>query len=168
VNYMERQERLRTAREQDRLLVAERLKAEAKEVVGGVWDGRVVIPYERLLDALDAPMEAASEYASELRIDRESGGRIVIWADCPNCGITQPLSAELHPQLVVGGGYAELKVKAKSKARTHTCGQEPLPLSDEAVKEMREAVAGQLEAFNLGIDSISDEEAGGDIEPGQS
>jgi len=106
-------------------LLRKRLEARLQEVEGGSWDGVRVVTAKDLAEALAGDLPPASLFSAEVR----TPARIAVDAVCPRCGIPSTIGVEIHPELVVDDDGAELRVKAKAKARTHLCGQTRL---DEA------------------------------------
>lgn len=100
-------------------LLRKRLEAALQDVEGGAWDGIRVVTAKDLAAALEDPLPPASLNAAEVR----TPAWITVAAVCPRCGISSDVSLEVHPELVVDNTGAELRLKAKSRARTHVCGQ---------------------------------------------
>lgn len=137
-----------TPRERDRSKLREALREAAMAVPGGAWDGQTVVRLEAVLDALSEPLEAASDYASEVRTDGQTHARLVVWAACPLCDVAQPLVLTVAPRLTVEDDSREIKLVGKTKARTHVCGQEVLPLAggiDDAIRMWSETELGAVD-----------------------
>jgi hypothetical protein len=95
-------------------------------IEGGPEDGVKAVTHKAWGDALGVIAAKAL-----LAIDRHyaevvTGANITVWAKCPRCGISAPILLFVDPELRVDPAGAELHLKAKSKARTHYCGQLPL------------------------------------------
>jgi hypothetical protein len=83
---------------------------------------------EALHAIFSQPVPAPDATWAEVR----TGATVIVWAICPRCSIAQPITVTIHPELLIDDTGSELRVKAKSKGRTHLCGQLPLPVGDEA------------------------------------
>ena len=95
-------------------------------IEGGPEDGVKAITHKAWSEALTAlsakPLPAIDRHYAEV----VTGANITVWAKCPRCGIAAPILLFVDPELRVDPAGAELHLKAKSKARTHYCGQLPL------------------------------------------
>jgi hypothetical protein len=105
--------------------------------------------------ALNAIFSQPIPMPDELAAEVHTPAIVYVWAVCPRCGLAQPISMTVHPELLIDDSGSELRIKAKAKGRTHICGQMPLPVSDEA--------EGQQE---LPLDEGGDQDA--DPEPADS
>lgn len=96
-------------------------------VEGGPEDGVRVVTHKAWIEIL-----RATEFAPLTPIDRHyaevvTGAIVTVWATCPRCGIPGVINLQIDPELRVDTSSAELRLKAKAKPRTHTCGQLLLP-----------------------------------------
>lgn len=116
--------------ERVRQAAAERLTA----IEGGPLDGIEVLSAGTLDEVLGAvraeELPPLDLHTAEVLSD-STPALVLVWAACPRCGIRQLLSAEISPRLVVEAS-AELSLRARSKARSHVCGQLPLKVGPEA------------------------------------
>lgn len=100
-------------------------------VEGGPEDGVKVVTHKAWIEIL-----RATEFAPLPAIDRHyaevvTGANVIVWATCPRCGIPGVINLQIDPELRVDTSSAELRLKAKAKPRTHTCGQLPLSVGPE-------------------------------------
>jgi hypothetical protein len=105
----------------------ELLTAAEHTVEGGPEDGVKVVTHKAWRKIL-----RATEFAPLTAIDRHyaevvTGANVTVWATCPRCGIPGVINLQIDPELRVDTSSAELRLKAKAKPRTHTCGQLLLP-----------------------------------------
>lgn len=109
----------------DRL--AEALVNAEHVIEGGPEDGVKAVTHKAWREALITfaalPLPPADQHAAEVA----TGATILVWARCPRCGISAPITMTVDPELRVDPAHAELHLKAKSKGRYHACGQLPLP-----------------------------------------
>lgn len=124
-----------------------------QQVEGGSWDGVPVLTRKTVDEAVAAVFNAPLPPYSDTRTEVATPGTILVSADCPKCHIASVIVLTVSSKLEVDDQGAELKLRAKAKARTHVCGQQSLPLDD---------LDGQ-ESFELGEivrpeDALLDEE----------
>lgn len=123
---VDRVESLRAYRDALRRRFDQATHAALENVPGGEWDGMDVLlraELERIIhDVTEAEPEPAPN-VSEVR----APGRVFVDTPCPSCGISTRIVMELHGELLVSDEGREIRVKGKSKASAHTCGQLPLP-----------------------------------------
>lgn len=123
-----------TSREALRDTYRDELRRELSErkidVVGGELDGVPVLTIPALDEAIAAVFDQPVPAAGETRAEVETPATVLVHAFCPKCGVSNPVNVSLTPELLVEPGIQHLRVKAKSKPRTHVCGQEALPLGD--------------------------------------
>jgi hypothetical protein len=105
----------------------ELLIAAEHAVEGGPEDGVRVVTHKAWIEIL-----RATEFAPLTPIDRHyaevvTGANVIVWATCPRCGIPGVINLQIDPELRVDTSSAELRLKAKAKPRTHTCGQLTIP-----------------------------------------
>lgn len=74
-------------------------------------------------DVFEVPLPPPSEHYAEV----STPAKVIVAAECPKCGIAQPIEVGLSPELLVDPDGSELRIKSKTKGRTHVCGQLPLP-----------------------------------------
>ena len=116
-----------TPREVDRRMLTDRLLAAVQTVSGGKWDGRQVVPLEDAKGILARPLDAPA-HGAEVTTDNDSDGRLTVFTGCPACGMVQPIAVTVGVRLVTDRTHSELRPTFRATARTHECGQEPLPL----------------------------------------
>lgn len=100
-------------------LLRKRLEARLQDVEGGPWDGVRVVTAKDLAEALAEELPPASLFAAEVR----TPGWVTVAAVCPRCAIPSDVSVYISAQLISEIGGNEIKLKAKSKGRSHVCGQ---------------------------------------------
>lgn len=100
-------------------LLRRRLEGRLQDVEGGPWDGVRVVTAKDIAEALEEPLPPASLFAAEVR----TPGWVTVAAVCPRCAIPTDVSVYITAQLISEVGADEIKLKAKSKARSHVCGQ---------------------------------------------
>ncbi len=126
-----------------------------REVPSGEWEGVPVLTRKDLDEAIAAvfgvPVPAPDETWAEVR----TPATVIVSAICPKCSVPTAISVHMHPELVVDDTGAEIRVKGKSKARAHVCGQLPLP-------ETAPAEADGQQAFDL--DDLVGERCGEPLE----
>jgi hypothetical protein len=83
---------------------------------------------EALAAIFGQAMPMPDDTAAEVR----TPASVIVFAICPRCGLAQPIAMTIHPELLVSEDGSELRIKAKAKARTHICGQLPLPVGPES------------------------------------
>lgn len=118
----------------------------------GDWDGVPVVTRNRLDEAIRAVFGQPIPAPSETTVEVSTPATVIVSAVCPRCSIAQLISMSVHPELLVSDEGSELRIKAKAKARTHICGQLPLPAGDdgeqteviEAIESLVERVHGLL------------------------
>jgi hypothetical protein len=105
----------------------ELLMAAEHTVEGGPEDGVKVISHHSWAEALRAiafePLPAIDRHYAEV----VTGANVTVWCVCPRCGIPAPIPMLIDPELRVDTTSAELRLKAKAKPRSHTCGQLMIP-----------------------------------------
>lgn len=125
--------------------LVERADEAATEMEGGPLDGIRVVSLGTLREQVAAALAVDLPPASDKYAEVVTPAMILVNALCPECGLPSGIAVKLTPQLVVDDDGAELKVKAKSKARLHVCGQLPLPVGDQ------ETLDGAIEDLQLPI-----------------
>jgi hypothetical protein len=126
-----------TPREALRDLIRDRLDEKLQDVEGGPWDGVRVITHKDL-DAVFAELELpdVSDHSAEVA----TPARIVVAAYCPKCQLPTDAAVRLTTTLTVDATGSEVKVKSKTAAVPHACGQTVLSV----------AADGQQAAFEIG------------------
>jgi hypothetical protein len=108
--------------------LAEGLREAEQEVESGPLEGVRVVSHAQWDLALSlvrwADLPPVSDHAAEV----VTGASITVWAACPRCKIAGPITLFVDAELRVDTAGAELHLKAKSKARTHFCGQLTIPV----------------------------------------
>lgn len=126
----------------DDLLVA----LKAHEVTADPsFDGAPVLTIPELNKALDEVFTVALPPPDEKHGEVRTPATVVVYADCPECGVPVRTIVYLSAQLVVEVGTAEIKVKASSKARTHVHGQAELEEPPVDQMTVDDVLAGQSE-----------------------
>lgn len=82
-------------------------------------DGLRVVTLGNVDEAFREPLPPASTLTAEV----QTPATLYVDLVCPLCGIAQSAIVELRAVLTVEGASRELKAKAASKGRAHTCGQ---------------------------------------------
>lgn len=98
------------------------LGAATQKVHGGPWDGREVVPVEDIEQVLGAPLPPTSDHGAELR----TAGIVTVSAECPQCSQVALIALRVATELRVEDDGSTLRLKGKSKAASHTCGQTTL------------------------------------------
>lgn len=127
-----------------------------QDVPGGEWDGVPVITIKDLGEAIAATFGGDLPTLDAKVAEISTPGTVYVSADCPDCHQRQNLTAEVDGVLSIDRSGRELKAKFKTKAKTHVCGQQPLPA----------AVDGQ-ESFELGDITNQDSEAPLEVVPSE-
>ncbi len=96
----------------------------------GDWDGVPVVTRKRLDEAVDAVFGLPVPAPDERRAEVSTPAMVWVSAVCPRCAIPQVILMTVHPELLVDDDGSELRVKAKAKGVSHTCGQLPLPVAE--------------------------------------
>lgn len=124
----------------------EEIDKVVETIEGGPWDGRRVVTVERLDEILAAQFPRLALFGTEVA----TPGRVVVTANCPQCDEHAEITVAVSSELRVEDDGATLRVKGKSKAASHICGQTSLDYD-----------AKQGEAFELedivGSDDSDDE-----------
>lgn len=149
----------------------DKLGAAEIQVTGGEDDGVTVVTRKGWRDALyeigSQPLPPVSNHAAEV----VTGASVTVWCVCPRCKIAGPILMTIDPELRVDTSSAELRLKAKAKPRTHTCGQLLLPAGPEGQEsfELEDIVAGDADQDDDGADDAGDEDqdADDDLLPGE-
>jgi len=102
----------------------EQIKTISERLAGGNRDGEEIVTIKALAAALDyvfeQPVPAPSVHAAEVL----SPAMIFVSPVCPKCGVTDTaIMLNVSSVLTVDSDGSEIKLKGKSKARTHICGQ---------------------------------------------
>jgi hypothetical protein len=130
----------------DELLIAAEYTVE-----GGQEDGVKVVTHKAWIEIL-----RATEFAPLPAIDRHyaevvTGASVTVWATCPRCGIPGVINLQIDPELRVDSSSAELRLKAKAKPRTHTCGQLILSAGSKGQGSFElEDIVGDASSVDLG------------------
>ncbi len=111
----------------------------------GDWDGVPVVTRKRLDEAISAIFGQSIPAPSETTVEVSTPASVLVSAICPRCDTAQLILMSVHPELLIDDEGSELRVKAKSKGVSHTCGQLPLSVVDDE-DEVREQ-AGLMEAI---------------------
>lgn len=133
-----------------------RLTDRLQDVEGGAWDGVRVVTAKDLDEALGTELPPASEFSAEI----QTPGWVTVAAVCPRCGIANSIGLDVRAELLIeSGGSAELRLKGKSKARTHVCGQTTLDAAetDQQSFDLSDIVGADHEATD--DDGLHDEPA---------
>lgn len=109
------------------------IASKRADVPGGEWDGVPVVTEKDLFDSLATiffgpPPEAGDDFAEVV-----TPANVLVHAECPRCGIPAEINVQIGAVLTVDSDGAELSAKSKGKARTHVCGQLPLPTAGETI-----------------------------------
>ena len=110
---------LLTPREGAMRTVRERLDELLETVKGGTMDGEQVITKASLQAAFDEPLPPATDHAADL----VTPSRVVLSAECPKCGLPATIALLVSTELLVDSTGSTIRLKGKSKAASHTCGQ---------------------------------------------
>lgn len=102
------------------------LKDAERKVEGGSWDGVPVVTRKDLDEAIAAVFDAPLPPPSVIRVEVKTPATVVVSAECPKCHMSAVIPAVITAVLEVDDTGGELKLKAKSKKRTHVCGQATL------------------------------------------
>jgi hypothetical protein len=154
----------------------ELLIAAEHTIEGGPEDGVKAVTHKAWIEIL-----RASEFAPLPAIDRHyaevvTGANVIVWATCPRCGIPGVINLQIDPELRVDTSSAELRLKAKAKPRTHTCGQLLLPARPEGQGSFElEDIVGDASSVDLGEgagdedqdDDGADDASDDDLLPGE-
>lgn len=91
------------------------------------WDGVPALTrplFDQAVAAVfDLPVPLPSEHA-----EVKTPAHVLVAAICPRCDLPTTILVTIHPELVVDEAGAEIRIKTKTKARSHRCGQQELPL----------------------------------------
>lgn len=98
------------------------LLARVQDIGYGEWEGVEVVTKKDIAEAFGEPLPAASDRVAEVIAKVTEPARIVVWAMCPRCGLPVTVGVYLSPVLTVDT-HGEIKIKGKTKAVTHLCGQ---------------------------------------------
>jgi hypothetical protein len=112
----------------------------------GDWDGVPVVTRKRLDEAVRAAFGLPVPAPEERAVEVSTPATVMVWAACPRCAIPQVILMSVHPELLVDDDGSELRVKAKAKGVSHTCGQLPLPAAADADPDGLEQL-GAIEAI---------------------
>lgn len=99
------------------------LDSLAQDVPGGKLDGVRVVRLDDVEKVLTAPLPPLSLHGAEVT----TPGRVDVTAICPQCDEKAEIAVAISTELRVEDDGATLRVKGKSKAASHVCGQESLP-----------------------------------------
>jgi hypothetical protein len=135
---------------------------EAEVVADPGFDGAPVLTIPALEKALDlvftVPLAAPDEHHAEV----STPATVIVAAICPRCDIPASVLVELSATLVVDSPHhAEIKVAAKSKAKTHVCGQAELPVSAGDEAEGQTTISDLLDADDQAGEETPAETIGG-------
>ncbi len=128
----------RALRDAYRDAVTDALEPVLEPVPGGEWDGAPAVLEPKLREAIASVFAGPPPGAPDGFAEVETPGTILVHAECPRCGIPAEITVYLGAVLTVDADGAEVSVKAKSKARGHTCGQLPLALGEKIEGEQTE------------------------------
>lgn len=106
--------------------VGREIDARRFDISGGELDGVPVVTVKDLEEALSAVFAGPPPGSPDGFAEVATPANVLVHAECPRCGIPAEINVVIGAVLTVEVGDAELGVKAKSKARTHVCGQLPL------------------------------------------
>ena len=126
-----------------------RLEGRLQDVEGGPWDGVRVVTAKDLGEALAEELPPASLFVAEVR----TPGWVTVSAVCPRCAIPTDVSVSITSQLVSEIGGSEIKLKAKSKGRSHVCGQTRIDEAadgDQGSFELTDIIGDDAEPEDLG------------------
>jgi hypothetical protein len=112
-----------------------RVQEHFQTIEGGIWDDRgdswngvKVVTAADIIAIWAEPLPEPSVFSSEVR----SGGSVVAWTHCPNCGIANPIHVDVGSELKMNDeGDRKLKPTFKAEAKAHRCGQQVLPLQED-------------------------------------
>lgn len=100
-------------------LLRKRLETRIQVVNGGPMDGVRVVAVTDLDKAFAEALPPASLFSAEVR----TPAWVTVAAVCPRCGIPAEIGLDVKPELLIDSTGSELRLKGKSKARTHVCDQ---------------------------------------------
>lgn len=135
------------------------VELKAREVIADPgFDGAPVLTIPALTEALDAVFAVPLPPPDERHAEVRTPASIVVHAICPRCDRSARSIVELSATLVVDSpSHAEIRVAAKSKARTHVCGQEELPEGPE-VAEGQTTIEALLDADDAAGETPSEDQ----------
>ena len=138
------------------------------DIVDPGWDGSRAISQKGFVDAMAAARALPLPEVSDRFAEVVTPARIHVRALCPRCHFPTSVSVELTPELVVDDDGAEIKVKSKTKAIPHVCGQTSLdadPEDDDGplpVVDGPPPVVSELEAVPDGFWATDDDDRCGE------
>jgi hypothetical protein len=127
-------------------------------------DGVPLVSRKDIDEALHAIFSQPIPAPSETTVEVSTPATVIVSALCPRCGIAQLIGMSVHPELLIDDEGSELRVKAKSKGVSHTCGQLPLTVvadvADEQteVLEAIESLVERVHGMLVQIDALPGEE----------
>lgn len=107
------------------------------------FDGAPVLTIPALNAAIDEVFSVPLAPPDERHAEVRTNATIVVHAICPECGLSARTIAYISSELLVDDASAELRVKMKSKGKTHVHGQQELPDVDQVTID--DVLAGQSE-----------------------
>lgn len=145
-------------RDELRRAFTETAKASLAKVEGGPWDGVPVLTEPVLDETIAAVFDLPVPTPSENHAEVVTPATITVAALCPRCDLPTTVLLSVHPQLVVDDDGAEIQIKTKTKARSHICNQQELPVgtSDDEKAALDQASFAAL--LDIGDKPISAEE----------
>lgn len=108
-------------------------------------DGAPVLTIPALNAALEEVFSVPLAPPSDRHAEVKTGATVVVHVICPECGLSAKTIAYLSSELLVDDASAELRVKMKTKGKTHVHGQQELPDAAEGQTTIDDVLAGQPE-----------------------
>ncbi len=112
-----------------RTVLDELVNDATKDVKGGSWDGVPVVTRKDLDEAIEAAFGLPIPPPDERTAEVSTPAVVLVSAFCPRCSLPATIPVTIGPELRVDADGAEIRLKAKAKARSHTCGQLLLPVA---------------------------------------
>lgn len=135
--------------------LVDRCVAAAVPIEGGALDGIEVVSLGTLRGLIDNALEDDLPPPSERRAEVSTPAIVLVSAICPECRLPVEIIVGLTPQLTVDNDGAEIAVKAKSKARSHVCGQLALALVGDQADFGLEDVVGEVPSDEAILEAIA-------------
>lgn len=120
----------RALRDAYRDAIADRLEEDRLTLSSGELDGVPVVTIANIEKAIAEIFSGPPPGTPDGFAEVATPANVLVHAECPRCGIPAEINVVMGAVLTVDSDGAELSAKAKSKARTHICGQLSMPLAD--------------------------------------
>lgn len=125
----------RALRDAYRDAIAKELEARELTLSSGEFDGVPVVTVKNIEEAIALVFAGPPPGTPDGFAEVATPANVLVHAECPRCGIPAEINVVMGAVLTVDQDGAELSAKAKSKARTHICGQLPLALGEKSEGE---------------------------------